>query len=84
MFHSRFQTVKICIKTTTVNEKLSFFSRACVFSHHINQLGDLQSKTHFNGVISPLDGSDPALVALEEVSEEGVLHLRQGHKLALG
>lgn len=55
----------------------------CVCSHHINQLGDLQSETYFNGVIGALDWSDPALVALEEVSEEGILHLRQWHKLAL-
>lgn len=53
-------------------------------SHHINQLGDLESKAHFNGVIGVLDGPDPALVSLEKVPEESVLHLRQGHKVALG
>lgn len=53
-------------------------------SYHVNQLGDLQSEAYFDGVVGVLDGPDPALVSLEEVPEESVLHLRQGHKLALG
>lgn len=52
-------------------------------SHHVNQLRDLESKAHFNGVVGPLDGPHPALVPLEKVLEQGVLHLRQGHKLIL-
>lgn len=54
-----------------------------VCSHHINQLGDLESKANFNGVVGVLDRPDPALVPLEKVPQQGVLHLRQGDKLTL-
>lgn len=53
----------------------------CVHPHHINQLGDFEPKAYFNSVVGTLDWSDPALVALEKVLQEGVLHLCQGHKL---
>lgn len=59
------------------------FLGACVCTHHIHQLGDLKSEAYFDGVIGPLDWPDPALVALEKVSEQSILHLRQGHELAL-
>jgi len=52
-------------------------------SHHINQLRDLESEADPDRVVDVLDGPDPALVALEKVPQEGVLHLRQGHKLTL-
>lgn len=54
-----------------------------MFPHHINQLGDLESKADFNGVVGVLDRPDPALVPLEKAPEQGVLHLRQGDKLTL-
>lgn len=53
----------------------------CVHPHHVDQLRDLESKSHFNSVVSALDWPDPALVALEKVLQQCVLHLRQGHKL---
>ena len=54
----------------------------CV-SYHINQLGDLQSEAYSNRAVGVLDGPDPALVALEKVPQQKVLHLCQGHKLTL-
>lgn len=66
--------VKQCLKVPWDGKKKS---------HHVHQLGDLESKAYFDGVVSVLDGPDPALVSLEEVPEESVLHLRQGHELAL-
>lgn len=55
----------------------------CIYPYHINQLGDLESKAYFNSVISTLNWPHPALVALEKVLQQSVLHLRQGYKLTL-
>lgn len=52
-----------------------------IHTHHINQLRDLESEAYFNSVIGTLNRPDPALVALEKIPQQGVLHLRQGYKL---
>lgn len=45
--------------------------------HHINQLGDLQSKAYSDGVVGMLDRSHPLLVTPEKVPQQGILHLCQ-------
>lgn len=54
------------------------------FTHHIHQLRDLQSEAYRDGVVSMLDGPHPLLVTFEEVSQQGVLHLSQRHKVFRG
>lgn len=63
---------------------MSFSCEALNSSYHINQLGYLESEAYFDGVVGVLDRPDPALVSLEKVPEESILHLCQRHKLALG
>ena len=56
----------------------------CRRPHHVDQLRDLEAKAYSDRVVGVLDGSDPALVTLEQVPEQRILHLCQGHKLTRG
>lgn len=60
---------------------LSMF--CALIPYHVDELRDLESKAHSDGVIGVLHGPHPLLVTPEKVPQQGILHLSQRHKVIL-
>lgn len=69
----------------TWNNLMQFYLRLfCVLiPYHVDELRDLESKAHSDGVIGVLHGPHPLLVTPEKVPQQGILHLGQRHKVIL-